>query len=102
MFVNARSFVVTVGIIPGWFHLVVVYLGPNNVQGLVVYVNGTKEVTDTIMYRVANHPGNGKLIIGRRYTDWDHNYTSVAVDELTLWNRALSAQEIENLYQMFP
>ena len=102
MFVNDGFFVVTVGIMPGWFHLVLVYLGQNNGQGLVVYVNGTKEETDTITYCGANDPGNGELVIGRRYTDLGRNYTSVAVDELTLWNRELSAKEIKNLYQMFP
>ena len=101
MFVNDGSFVDTVGTIPGWFHLVVVYLGPNNGQGLVVYVNGTREGRDKTMYGGANQPGNGELIIGRKYTDWDDKYASVAVDEMTLWNRELSAQEIENLYQMF-
>ena len=93
---------VYVGIIPGWFHLVVVYLGPNNGQGLVVYINGTKKGIDTLRYEDIHPAGNGELVIGRRHTDLDHSYTSVAVDVLTLWNRELSAQEIKNLYQMFP
>ena len=102
MSMNNGSFVVSLGTIPGWFHLVVVYLGPNNGQGLVVYINGTNKRRDTLRYEDVHLTGNGELVIGRRCTNLDHSYTSVAVDELTLWNRELSAKEIKNLYQMFP
>ena len=88
--------------ITGWFHLVVVYLGPNNGQGLVVYINGTQERRKTTKHDDSRQPSNGQLVIGKKTTNGDYFYSSVAVDELTLWNRQLTAQEVEDLHQIFP
>ena len=33
-----------------------------------------------------NPPGSGPLVIGRRYNDFDGLYSTMEVDELTLWN----------------
>ena len=87
--------------VAGWFHLAVVYLGLNNGQGLVVYVNGEVE-RDTTKDDDTYQPGNGQLVIGKKFIDRNDDYSSVGVDELTLLNRQLTAQEIEDLYQMFP
>ena len=86
----------------GWFHLVVVYLGPNNGQGLIVYVNGTAAGRDATRVADVNQQGNGQLVIGKKFIDSDNDYSSVAVDAMTLWSRELTVQEIEDLYQMFP
>ena len=98
MDVNYGFFYVTFNPIFGWFHLVVVCLGPNNGQGLVVYVNGTEVDRDVLRSASLFQPGNGQLVIGKG----NDLHSSVAVDELTLWNRELSDQEITDLYQMFP
>ena len=100
MDVNYGFFSVSFNPIFGWFHLVVVYLGPNNGQGLVVYVNGTEVGRTAVMSTTLLQPGNGQLVIGKGYGN-DY-YSSVVVDELTLWNRELSDQEIMDLHQMFP
>ena len=86
----------------GWFHLGVVYLGPNNGQGLIVYVNGTAAGRGTTRVADVNQQGNRQLVIGKKFINSDDDYSSVAADELTLWSRELTVQEIEDLYQMFP
>ena len=102
MAVNGSVFAVTFNPVIGWIHLVVVYLGPNNGQGLVVNVNSTEVGRDASGHDNVYQPGNRQLFISRLSTDSDAYYSSVVVDELTLWNRELTALEIEDLYQMFP
>ena len=101
MMVPNGFFSVDVAPVTGWFHLAVVYLGPNDGQGLIVYVNRTKVKKCAQRSNRGTSPGNGQLVIGNKLIGSD-DYSSVAVDELTLWNRELSDQEIEDLYQMFP
>ena len=78
-----------------------VYFGLNNGQGLIVYVNGTEVGRDEDQYDILFEPGNGQFVIGKWFIDIDDYYASVAVDELTRWNRELTDLEIEDLHQMF-
>ena len=43
--------------------------------------------------------GDGRIVIGRRFTGSDNEYTSVQVDELLLFNKTLSGEEIRKLNQ---
>ena len=66
---------------------------------LTVHHVGSFEQSDTSMedprtYRASS----GKMIIGRKTVDANDFYTSVIVDELTLWNRSLTTQEINDMY----
>ena len=45
-------------------------------------------------------PASGRVVIGRRFVDEDGYYCSVTVDELMMWNRALSDAEVMSLYNL--
>ena len=42
-------------------------------------------------------PGDGRIVIGRRFSELDSNYASVQVDELLFFNQALTFTEINAL-----
>ena len=42
--------------------------------------------------------GHGKVVIGRLYTDRNMFYCSVEVDELMMWNEALTQQDVAKLF----
>ena len=77
-----------------WFQMVVVYHSAR----LTVHHVGTLEQPDTSMDPGAYRASSGRMIIGRKSVDINAFYTSVIVDELTLWNRSLTTQEINHMY----
>lgn len=87
-----------------WHHIVATYDGSNSVNGLKIYVDGT-EKTD-ISTRWNDPPSgpalnNAPLLIG----DMDDTGSGTGefdgrIDEVRVYNRALSEQEIDRLYDM--
>ncbi len=74
-----------------WYHVVGTYDGSE----IRLYVNGQLEGT-------ASHVGNintttGNLFVGSRSSS-DRHFNGL-LDEVAIWNRALSAQEIESIYK---
>lgn len=45
--------------------------------------------------------GSGRVVIGRYFSDRDELHGSAEVDELILWNYALSEEQIATLYYRF-
>ena len=76
------------------------YIGPADGQGITVYIDGALQGSDTSKATRSRQPGDGRVVIGRRRTNIDQKYESVMVDELTLWNRTLTLQEIQAVYNM--
>jgi hypothetical protein len=75
-----------------WYHLAVVYDG--TVPSVILYVNGkadasmipdTSIAASTADILVGNLPNGGSVYSGM-------------IDEVVIWNRALGAKEIQNLY----
>ena len=85
----------------GWFHLALVFHGPEEGQGITVYTNGTPAAAPSL--RGTNHTRNssGIVVIGRLRTDQGPNYATLMADELTFWNRQLSDEEVEALRDMY-
>ena len=82
-----------------WFHIVLNFIGPNNdEEGIWVYYNGAEVVNDTFTYTNDWPDGDGRIVVGRQYTDDDKDYSSVQVDELTFFNKALRLDDIKLLY----
>ena len=81
-----------------WFHLVLVFHGPNDGQGITVHLNN-QSVRESIKPSSNFSPGNatGEVAIGRLYVDRNEHYSNVMADELTFWNRQLSETEVEVL-----
>ena len=66
-------------------------------QGITVYHDGTEVGTDTEKALLPPKPmGNGQVLIGQRQ---GNRYLSVSVDEIKLYNRQLSQEEIGNMYR---
>ena len=42
--------------------------------------------------------GDGRIVVGRRFTNDDNHYTTVMVDELLFFNQTLSNDTIDFLY----
>ena len=64
-----------------------------------MYINGTEEDSDTTKNAWSLPGGDGRIVVGRRFTDRDHakDYASVMVDELIIFNRHLTSAEISAL-----
>ena len=71
-----------------------VYRGPDNWQGIAMYMNGQYSGDD----KDKSGPvaaASGTLMIGRLFTENNHfGYCKCQVDELLIWNRQLSENEI--------
>ena len=84
------NFYVTTG--GGWYHVVMTFDGTN----LVLYVNGDdKDTNSNSSYSTTNQ--SGVFSIGRRH-DTQSLYYNGKIDEVTLWNTALSANAVTALY----
>jgi hypothetical protein len=74
-----------------WYHVAGVR-GPNFIQ---VYVNGVLEAQTTVNF--PQDYGSRPLFLGSSGESWDHKLAG-RLDEVSLYNRALSAEEISGIY----
>ena len=85
------------GVPTDWFHLVLSHQD----QTLVVYHNKIVQTgsqgSGTAIFQ--NAPGTS--VIGKSYVNLDNHYSSVIVDELAMWNHALSEAQVVQIYDMF-
>ena len=65
--------------------------------------SGNKVYNDNEMYSIPrtetrqHRPGIGQIVLGRAYTDDNVMYTNVMIDDLKMWNRMLTHEEIINM-----
>ena len=83
-----------------WFHLVLNYLGSGYDQGVAIYQDGTEEVIGQNIPNQVHSPGSGVVVLGRFDPIHDGRYSSVMIDELMLFNRKLTMEEVAILYNM--
>ena len=83
----------------GWFHVVLNLIGPNNGEGFRIYHDGNMMGRTTEVQGGTYTEGDGRIVIGRRFTGSteNHIYTSVTVEELLFFNKALNDTEITML-----
>ena len=85
-----QNFYVTAG--GGWYHVVLTFDGTN----LILYVNGDeKDTNSNSNYSTTNQ--TGVFSIGRRH-DTQALYYNGKIDEVTLWNTALSSNAVAALF----
>lgn len=77
------------------------YLGPDEGEGIQVYIDGVLAVVDTGRDDETKAATDGKVVIGRRFSDRDYNYGEAIIDELMMFNQALSQQQVQDLYQSY-
>ena len=82
----------------GWTHIVLNYIGPNGGQGISVFINGVQVVSETTKQGGSRSAGDGRIVVGRRYTDRDWDYASVVADELIYFNAALKSDDVQLIY----
>ena len=81
-----------VSINPGlWQHVVAIY----DNGSMRFYFNGTEYTTNQ---NEGNHSSSGMFTIGGNQSHSPHNYYRGQIDEVAVWNEALSANEVSALY----
>ena len=80
-----------------WYHLVGVY--NQSVGQSQLYVNGTLQSTQTVP---AAWNATGETVIGRAKWGGNADFWNGEIDDVRLYNRALSATDVSNLYQLAP
>ena len=85
----------------GWVHVVWNFIGPNDGEGFQLFNNGVKARATIDASRrlipLNTTISSSRFLIGKLYYNTDGNYTSVKVDELFFYNRALTEAEITSL-----
>ena len=81
----------------GWFKIVVNFIGPDNGEGIRIYIDGDQIGSDPKIYKHSVPEGDGRVVIGRVYTSTEFRYSSQQMDELILFNHALTDDEIQRL-----
>ena len=79
----------------GWFHTVLNFMGDR----MRIYHDGVVRSTLPVDASPSSHiPGDGRIVIGRWFSELDSNYASVQVDELLFFNRTLNQTEVTALF----
>ena len=78
----------------GWYHMVLVFHGPSEGQGISVYHDGVLVKNDPTKIVTNYSENSGIVIIGKLQTDSNEDFGSIMVDELMFWDRQLLAEEI--------
>ena len=77
------------------------YIGPNDGQGIQIYQDGILARNQTV--KIGNHfqPGDGRVVVGRKETNQDRDYSSIEMDELLFFNNNLTAEEVRMIYDKY-
>ena len=85
-----------------WIHVVFNYLGEDeDVGGINVYNDNALVGSKENGISQESTAGTVDVVLERRFTNDDNYYTSVQIDELMLFNRNLSASEVEAFYNLY-
>ena len=74
------------------------YIGPNGVEGIKGYIDGTEVVSDMTKNPRSVATGDGRIVVGRYRKDKDNIYASVQIDELSYFNAALTDDDVLSIY----
>ena len=85
----------TVGPVQGWIHLVLNY-APRMFE---VYVNAQQTLADITKFGQKTTFGDGRIVLGRAYSEVNNYYTSMVVDEVEFFNEWINPRENRDLYQ---
>ena len=83
----------------GWFLMTMVLRGAD--AGIVAYHDTTQVAETTIKTLYGSAPGESRVFIGRKRVSHHQDYSSMMVDELTMWNRKLTSEEVIQIHEMY-
>ena len=84
-----------------WLHVVLNYIGPDDGQGIWIYMDGVQTGSDVTKTPSARSPGGARVVLGKLSTDGvDDLYATVTVDELLFFNEKLGDQDIIDIKNM--
>ena len=63
-----------------------------------MFIDGEEVASDTTKHGVSYSPGDGRIVVGRYYTNYDLSYPSVQVDELIYFNASLTSDNVQSIY----
>ena len=86
-----------------WYHAAVV-MSPwdenTGSSGITVYSDGVQRGTDTSLTSRSYDPVPGNVVIGRRAVGSDTLYSSLIIDEVTIFDKEISGEDITKIYEM--
>ena len=82
-----------------WTHIVLNYLGPSNGEGIRIYENGRLAGSDVSKQTASPYQtGNGRIVVGRKYTESNQQYASIEIDVLVYFNTYLSSGKVQSIH----
>ena len=87
--------------VPGWIHLVLNYRKSSRspLARLSAYINTQEVLKDSTKVPKDTASGDGRIVLGRAFSEIDDFYTSMAVDEVVFYNEWLDPSEIDELFR---
>jgi hypothetical protein len=82
-----------------WYHIVATYSSSD--YKVTIYINGAKDIEADFPIDIDSHPSDPVLIGGRKYTDYAYFMPGI-IDEVKIYNRTLSAEEVLAEYLRAP
>ena len=75
------------------------YIGPDGEgdDASMIFFNGTVVASETTKPAQSYSTGDGRIVVGRSYTNRDERYGSVEVDELIFFNAALTGSDVMSI-----
>ena len=80
-----------------WTHVVLNYIGTEDVQGNKIYIDGVDTESDFTLNDASQEEGDGRTVVGRYLTNVDDHYASVDIDELLFFNEALNDDQVSQI-----
>jgi hypothetical protein len=81
----------------GWVHVVAVHDGSLGSNQLKLYIDGELAAQASKAYDYSTSNPTNTLNIGRTPADGSSNFLHGSIDEISIWNRALSSDEVVSL-----
>jgi hypothetical protein len=81
--------------INNWYHVVLVHDGSNSLNKVYINLELEYEITTTAICSVPNNPN---LLFGKNYFTVSPDYHQGKLDDIGIWNKALTFEEITNLF----
>ena len=79
-----------------------VVIGMESGEGIIAYENAVEVASaSSISSQPDNAPDTGVLFVGRRSYTNDNWYVTAEIDEIAIFDKVLSADEVQTLYDMY-